>query len=85
MPENLHPTIKWSAQQPHPLEVKEQDIQWQIVDRKENSNSNLKSSISEVPNSFVAAKGSMPLQHKILEHTGTKHKADNQAESHIIK
>ena len=46
MPENLHPTIKWSAQQPHPLEVKEQDIQWQIVDRKENSNSNLKRAFS---------------------------------------
>ena len=85
MPENLHPIIKWSAQQPHPLEVKVQDIEWQIVDKKENLNSNLKSSIGEVPNSFVAAKGSMPLQHKILEHTGTKRKADNQAESHIIK
>ena len=61
MPENLHPIIKWSAQQPHPLEVEVQDIQWQIVDKKENLNSNLKSSIGEVPNSFVAAKGSMPL------------------------
>ena len=30
-PENLHPTIKWSAQQPYPLEAEVQDNSWQIV------------------------------------------------------
>jgi hypothetical protein len=31
MPDNLHPTIKWSAQNPNPLEADVQDIPWQIV------------------------------------------------------
>ena len=31
-PEILHTTIKWSAQQLHPLESGSQNIQWQIVD-----------------------------------------------------
>jgi len=30
-PDNLHPTIKWSAQQPYPLEAEVQDISWEIV------------------------------------------------------
>jgi len=85
MPENFHPTIKWSAQQPHPLEVESQNIEWQIVDQKKNLNSNLESTISKAPNSFVTAKGSLPVQHKIVEHTSTKHKADNQDEPHRIK
>jgi hypothetical protein len=36
-------------------------------------------------NSFIAAKGSMPLPYKIVEPTGTKHKADNQDELYAIK
>jgi hypothetical protein len=36
-------------------------------------------------NSFVTAKGSMPLLHKITKPTSTKHKADNQGESHATK
>ena len=40
MPENLHPTIKWSPQQPHPLEAESQNVQWEIVDQKKNLNSN---------------------------------------------
>ena len=31
VPENLHPTIKWSAQHPNSLEADVQDIPWQIV------------------------------------------------------
>jgi hypothetical protein len=85
VPDNLHPTIKWTTQQPYPLEADMQDIQWQIVDQNEKSNSNLKSSISKTPNSFVTAKGSMPLKYKIVEHTNTKHKADNQGELHANK
>ena len=43
VPENLHPSIKWSTQQPYPLVAEMQDIQWQIVDRNKKLNSNLKS------------------------------------------
>jgi hypothetical protein len=53
------------------------------VNRNEKSNSNLKSSIT--PNSFVTAKGSMPLKYEIVEHTSTKCKAENQGELHAIK
>ena len=52
MSENLHPTIKWSIQQHHPLEAESQNIQWQIVDQKKNLNSNLESTISKAPNSL---------------------------------
>ena len=31
MPDNLHPTITWSAQNPNFLEADVQDIPWQIV------------------------------------------------------
>jgi len=85
VPENLHPTIKWSAQQPHPLEGKVQDIKWQIVDKKENFNSNLNSSIGKASNSFIIAKGSMPLQYNIVKPVTTKRKADNQGELNSIK
>jgi len=81
VPENLHPTIKWSAQQPYPLKAEMQDNQWQIVDQNEKLNSNLKTSINKTSNPFVTAKGSMPLKYKIVEHTSTKYKADNQGES----
>src|SRR6202050_4536244 len=36
-------------------------------------------------NSFIAAKGSMPLLHKIIKPTSTKCKADNQDELDAIK
>jgi hypothetical protein len=36
-------------------------------------------------NSFVTAKGSMPLHHKTIDSTSTKCKADNQGELHVIK
>jgi hypothetical protein len=36
-------------------------------------------------NSFTAAKGSVPLLHKIITPTGTKCKADNKNELHAIK
>ena len=55
------------------------------MDHNEKLNSNLKSSISKTLNSFVTAKGSMPLKYNLIEHTGTKHKADNQGEFHAIK
>ena len=45
----------------------------------------MKSSISKTPNSFVTAKGSIPLKYNIVEHTSTKCKADNQGELHAIK
>jgi hypothetical protein len=85
VPENLHPAIKWSAQQPYPSEVEMQGIQWKIVVQNEKLNSNLKSSTSSTPNFFAAAKGSKPPQHKTVEYTGTKRKADNQNELHAIK
>jgi len=44
VPENLHPTIKWSAKHPNPLEADVQDILWQIVNRKEILNSKLNNS-----------------------------------------
>jgi hypothetical protein len=61
-----------------------QNIQWQIVDWNEKLNSNVKSSTSETPNLFAAAKGSKPLKYKTVEHTGTKCKADSQEELHAI-
>jgi hypothetical protein len=82
VPDNLHPSIKWSAQHPNPLEAEVQDIPWQIVNQKEILNSNLNNSIFKAPNYFITAKGSMPIQFKI---TSTKHKADNQCELHTIK
>jgi hypothetical protein len=82
VPENLHPSIKWSAQCPNPLEAEVQDIPWQIVNRKEHLNSNLNNSIFKAPNSFITTKGSMPLQFKP---TSTKCKTDNQGELHAIK
>ena len=43
----------------------------------------MKSSIT--PNSFVTAKGSMPLKYEIIEYTSTQRKAENQGELHAIK
>jgi hypothetical protein len=82
IPDNLHPSIKWSAQCPNPLEAEVQDIPWQIVNRKEKLNSNLNTSIVKAPNNFITAKGSMPIQFKT---TSTKHKADDQDELHTNK
>ena len=84
-PENIHPAIKWSAQQPYPLEAEVQDISWQVVNRKKDSDSNLNDSTIKASNSFIAAKGSMPLLHKIIKPTSTKHKPDNQDELDAIK
>jgi hypothetical protein len=61
VPENLHPSIKWSAQHPNPLDAAMPNIPWQIVNQKKNLNLNLNNSNIEVSKSFVAAKGSMPL------------------------
>ena len=85
MPDNLHPTIKWSAQNPYPLEADVQDIPWQIVNRKEILYSKLNNSMIEASNSFTAAKGSVPLLHNIITPTSTKCKADDQNELHAIK
>src|SRR6202051_4224527 len=82
VPENLHPSIKWSAQCPNPLAAESQDIPWQILNRKEHLNSDLNNSIVKAPNVFVTAKGSIPLQFKT---TSTKHKADNEGELYAIK
>jgi len=84
-PENIHPAIKWSAQQPYPLEAEVQDISWQIVNRKKDLDSNLNDSTIKASDSFIAAKGSMPLLHKIIKPTSTKRKADNQDELDAIK
>ena len=62
-------SIKWSAQRPHPLEAESKNIQKQIVDQNLNLNSDFESTITEASNSFVTAKGSLPVQHKIVEHT----------------
>ena len=85
VPENLHPTIKWSAQHPNTLEPDVQVIPWQIVNRKENLNSNLNNSMVNASNSFTAAKGSVPLLHKIITPTSTKQKADDHNELHAFK
>jgi hypothetical protein len=85
VPEDLHPTIRWSVQHPNPLESDVQDIPWQIVNRKENINSNSDNTMFKASNSFIAAKGSMPLLYKIMKPTSSKCKADNQDAMHIIK
>jgi len=82
LPENLHPSIKWSEQNSNPLEVEVQDIPWQIVNQKENLNSNLNNSILKAQNSFITAKGSVPIRFKT---TSVKHKVYNQGELHVIK
>ena len=85
MPENLHPTIKWSTKHPYPLQVDQEDIPWQIVDQKEILNSNLNKSTIKASNPFVTAKGSKPLLYNVTESTSTKHKADSYDESKAIK
>jgi hypothetical protein len=85
VPKNLHPTIKWSAQQPYPLEAEVQDVSWQIVNQNEHLDSNLDNLMIKVSNSFTTAKESVPLLHKITKPTSTKRKADNQNELHAIK
>ena len=85
VPESSHPAIKWSTQQPNPLEAEVQDIPWKIVNRKENLNTNLDNSMMKASNSFMTAKGSMPLLHKTIKPTGTKCKTDNQGELHVTK
>jgi hypothetical protein len=82
VPENLHPTIKWSAQHPNPLEADVQGIPWKIVNRKENSNSKFNNSMIKASNSFTAAKGSVPLLYNIMTPTSTKCKPDDQNELH---
>ena len=62
-----------------------QVISWQIVNQKKGLDSNLNDSMIKASNSFIAAKGSMPLLHKIIKPTSTKHKADNQDELDAIK
>jgi hypothetical protein len=83
-PENLHPAIKGSAQQPYPLEAEVWDISWQIVNWKKDLDSNLNDSMIKGSNLFIAAKGSMPLLHKIIKPTSTKCRADNQDELDAI-
>jgi hypothetical protein len=83
--ENLHPTIKWSAKHPYPLESEVEDIPWQIVNQKENINSNLDQSMFKASNSFIATKGSMSFSYKIIKPTSMKYKADNQDELSVIK
>ena len=82
IPENLHPSIKWSEQCPNPLEAEVQDISWQIVNRKEQPNSNLNNSILKASNAFVTAKGSTSV---LFKTTSTKRKAGDQDELHAIK
>jgi hypothetical protein len=66
VPENLHPAIKWSAQQPYPSEVEVQDIQWKIVVQNEKLNSNLKSSTSSTPNFLQLLKGASHFSIRLL-------------------
>jgi hypothetical protein len=54
------------------------------VNHKENLNNDLNTSITKAPNSFVTAKGSMPLPYKITKLASTKSKADNHDESNAI-
>ena len=53
-----------------------------MVNQKEHLNSALKNSIFKVPNSFITAQGSIPVQ---LKTKSIKCKADNQGELHGIK
>ena len=85
VPENLHPTIKWHTQHSYPLQMDQEDTPWQIVNRKENLISNFDKSMIKASNSFVTAKGSMPLPFKISKTTSTKRKADNHDDSNAIK
>ncbi|KIM73593.1 hypothetical protein PILCRDRAFT_80959, partial [Piloderma croceum F 1598] len=78
VPENLHPTIKWSVQYPNPLEAYVQDIPWQIVNQKENLNSNLNNSVVKASKSFTAAKGSVPLLHKNITPTKSERPTKKQ-------
>jgi hypothetical protein len=82
MPENLHPSIKWSAQCPNPLAAESQDIPWQMVNRKEHLNLDLNNTMFKTPDAFITAKGSMPIQFKT---TSIKCKADTLGEFHVIK
>ena len=81
----MHPTIKWSASQPYPFEAEVMDIPWKSVNQKKILDSNLNNSMIKASNSFIAAKGSMPLPYKIIEPTSTKRKGDNQDELCAIK
>jgi hypothetical protein len=84
--ENLHPTIKWSVQDPsYPCKPQVQVIPWQIVNWKENLNPVLNTSITKSSDSFVTAKGSMPLPDNITIPTGTKYKSNNHDEPNAIK
>jgi hypothetical protein len=83
--ENLHSTIKWSAQQPYPLKEDVHDTPWKIVNRMKNLDSNSNNLITNASNSFTTAKGSIPLLHNSTKPTSTKRKADNQGESHATK
>ena len=84
-PENLHPTIKWSAPQPYSPEAEVQDISWKIVNRKKDLDFNSNDSKIKASTSFIVAQGSMPLLHNIIKPTSTKCKADNQDELNAIK
>ena len=42
-------------------------------------------SMIKASNSFITAKGSMPLPYNIIKPTSTKYKADDQDELHAIK
>jgi len=85
VPGNLHPTIKWSVQDPYPHKPQVQDIPWQIVNQKEILNPVLNTSITKSSDSFVTAKGSMPLPDKITIPTGPKYNSDNHHEANAIK
>ena len=62
-----------------------QDIPWQIVNQKEILNPVLNTSITKSSDSFVTAKGSMPLPDKITILTGPKYNSDNHHEANAIK
>ena len=55
------------------------------MNQKEKLDSNTNKSVIKTQNSFITAKGSMPLQHKTTALISTKHKADNQGKLHATK
>jgi hypothetical protein len=69
--DNFYSAIKWSTQQPNPLEAEVQNIPYKMVNR-EKFNSNVNNSMIKATNSFITAKGSMPILHKNTKPTGTK-------------
>ena len=67
------------------MQAEEQNTPWHIVNQKEKLDSNTNKPLIKTQKLFINAKGSILLWHKTTTLVSTKHKADNQVESHAIK